>query len=104
MNIIRQCISELSCLGQVPETMLATIGTAMRKDLLHTGPATGLSQAVAPSQCSPQLQSAVCDETGAGRQTLVIVDHREEHVNLIREMEAWQELQTQTVDEIENDE
>ena len=38
MNIIRQCISELSCLGQVFETMLATIGTAMRKDLLHTGP------------------------------------------------------------------
>ena len=38
MNKIRQCISELSCLGQAPETMLATIGTAMRKDLLHTGP------------------------------------------------------------------
>lgn len=38
MNKIRQCISELSCLGPVPETMLATIGIAMRKDLLHNGP------------------------------------------------------------------
>jgi hypothetical protein len=38
------------------------------------------------------------------RAVLVIVDHREEHVNLIREVGAWHELQTQTADEIENDE
>ena len=38
MNKIRQCISELSCLGPVSETMLATVGITTRKDLLHIGP------------------------------------------------------------------
>ncbi|MEA1889445.1 MAG: TfoX/Sxy family DNA transformation protein [Pseudomonadota bacterium] len=100
MNRKQQRVSELCCLGPASERMLETIGILTRDDLQKIGPVQAYLELEQHLSAKPSLNLLYA-------MTLALEDRpwssltKDERVNLIMEVEAWHDLQQQTVDEIE---
>ena len=93
----QRLISELSCLGPASEKMLARINIVNRDDLKNIGPVQAYLELEQHHKPKPSLNLLYA-------MTLALEDRpwssltKEERVNLIMEVEAWQDFNQQTQD------